>query len=169
MLKCLREGNFVRRSCWSSPTPASQKIWSKPANLDQPTNQSINHHSSASAPLMPMIKTLWIKAAGDSTMKCNVCYKHEKHVIGHSTSSLRKWFCCSDSEETSQQCRRITISLFYRSCWDMIQMPQVHSLYQFQSKEEQILESGHNPKKRKLKRVNLHTWRYWSWEKLEGK
>jgi hypothetical protein len=66
------------------------------------------------------------------------------------------------------------ISLFYRSGWDMIHMPQVLSLYQFQSKEEQILESGHDPQKRKLKRVNLHiifllTWRYWSWEKLEGK
>ncbi len=39
-------------------------------------------------------------------MTCNVCYKHEKHVNGHSTSSLRKWLHCSDGEETSQQCRR---------------------------------------------------------------
>jgi hypothetical protein len=63
-----------------SNTCQPKEICSKPTN--QPINQSINHHSSASASLMPMIKTFWIEAAGDSTMTCNVCYKHEKMLLG---------------------------------------------------------------------------------------
>jgi hypothetical protein len=49
--------------------------------------------------------------------------------------------------------QEIMISLFYRSCWDTIHTPQELSLLQFQSREEQILESGYDPKcRRKLKR-----------------